>query len=86
MMRHSCARIHNAYMQASAWKLVCQTLYQLQAAGLNDQKVNEQLKSSLVIRSHFLVLCKLVDVLVDMNQQKFAVLATTTRTPPISSA
>lgn len=72
-------RIHNAYMVASAWKLVINTLRDLQNSGLNDATARTQLQSDVNLRSRYLVLCDIVGVLVDLGQAHFSILATTTR-------
>ncbi|KAF8070672.1 hypothetical protein FPV67DRAFT_1488307 [Lyophyllum atratum] len=71
-------RIHNAYMLASAWKLVSETLAQLAIDGLTDGSVKLQLKNNANFRTRYLVLYDLVNVLVHISQSKFSVLATTT--------
>ncbi|KAL0578301.1 hypothetical protein V5O48_003712, partial [Marasmius crinis-equi] len=71
-------RIHNAYMIASAWKLVADTLCELEEDGLDDSKVVKQLTDKPELRSRYLVLYDLMNLLVDINQTRFAVLATTT--------
>jgi hypothetical protein len=73
-------RVHNACMQASAWRLVFASLRELEAAGLENDTVRQQLKNSTSIRSRYLAVYDLVNVLVNANQQKFSVLATSTRT------
>jgi hypothetical protein len=65
-------------MLASAWKLVSEFLGELESAGLDDAKIKHQLKDDAAIRSRYLALNDLVDILVNLSQQKFAVLATTT--------
>ncbi|KAF5380464.1 hypothetical protein D9615_004625 [Tricholomella constricta] len=71
-------RIHNAYMLASAWKLVSETLAQLTIDGLTDGTVKSQLKNNASMRTRYLVLYDLVRILVNISQSKFSVLATTT--------
>jgi hypothetical protein len=72
-------RIHNAYLLASAWKIVLDTLYELGEDGLSDKTVKMQLKNDESLRSRYLVLYDMVNVLVNTSQAKFSVLATTTR-------
>ena len=72
-------RIHNTYMLASAWNLVLETLFELGQAGLDDRSVKSQLKNDDTIRSYFLVLHDIVNVIVEAGQANFAVLTTTTR-------
>ncbi|KAK7035444.1 hypothetical protein VNI00_011737 [Paramarasmius palmivorus] len=71
-------RIHNAYMLASAWKLVADGLCELQADGLSDEQIVQQLKSKEDLRSRYLVLYDMVNIVTDLLQSKFAVLAKTT--------
>ncbi|KAH0827858.1 hypothetical protein J3R83DRAFT_3485 [Lanmaoa asiatica] len=71
-------RIHNAYMVASAWKLVINTLRDLQNSSLSDATVRAQLQSDDNLRSRYLVLCDIVGVLVDLGQAHFSILAMTT--------
>ena len=66
-------------MQASAWRLAFKTLCELEAAGLDDTVIRQQLKNDVAIRSRYLILYDLVNLLVNMSQQKFSVLAITTR-------
>jgi hypothetical protein len=72
-------RIHNAYTLASAWLIVLNSLRELEEDGLSDRTVNAQLKKNESLRSRYLVLCDVVNVLVNTSQAKFSVLATTTR-------
>ncbi|KAJ4483176.1 hypothetical protein J3R30DRAFT_3697951 [Lentinula aciculospora] len=71
-------RIHNAYLLGSAWKIVVDLLYVLQEGGLSDESVIPTLKRDNALRSQYLLLYDLVIILVDLNQTKFSVLATTT--------
>jgi hypothetical protein len=71
-------RIHNTYTLASAWHIVRNSLRTLQNDGLMDDKIKSQLAKSEHLRSHYLVLYDIVNVLVNISQAKFSVLATTT--------
>jgi len=73
------SRIHNAYMLASAWKLVLDSLGELKYNGLKDRTAQADLKKNELLRSHYLVLFDMVSNLVEIGQHKFSVLATTTR-------
>lgn len=55
------------------------TLYDLQKDGLTDAQLANQLKKDENLRTRYLVLYDTVNVLVNLTQAKFAVLATTTR-------
>ncbi|ESK96615.1 hypothetical protein Moror_6835 [Moniliophthora roreri MCA 2997] len=71
-------RIHNAYMLASAWKLVADSLCELQTDGISDEQIVQQLKTKEDLKSHYLVLYDMVNIVVDLLQTKFGVLAKTT--------
>lgn len=66
-------------MLASGWKLVAETLLELAEAGLLDYKIKNQLKTDPNIRLRYLNLYDMVKELVELNQTKVSVLATTTR-------
>jgi hypothetical protein len=72
-------RIHNAYMLASAWKLVLDTLGELKEDGLGNRTAQADLRKHEDLRSRYLVLYDMVSTLVEIGQNKFSVLATTTR-------
>ncbi|KDR75158.1 hypothetical protein GALMADRAFT_249095 [Galerina marginata CBS 339.88] len=71
-------RVHNAYMLASAWKLVSNSLDALAIDGLTDKTVKSKLKNNSDMRDRYLVLYDMVNDLVSMSQDRFSVLATTT--------
>ncbi|KAI6040310.1 hypothetical protein EDC04DRAFT_2894291 [Pisolithus marmoratus] len=71
-------RIHNAYMIASGWRIVLDTLRGLVKSGLKDATAHTQLRKDEGLRSRYLVLCDIVNVLADLGQMQFSVLATTT--------
>ena len=66
-------------MLASAWKIVLDTLGELQQDGLGDRTAQADLKKHEDIRARYLVLYDMVSKLVEIGQNKFSVLATTTR-------
>ncbi|TFK44345.1 hypothetical protein BDQ12DRAFT_672818 [Crucibulum laeve] len=70
-------RIHNTYMLASAWKIIKDTLHDLQKQGISDKNVKLKLKNDPALRDRYLVLYDIVNVLVNMSQARFSVLATT---------
>ncbi|KAH7888698.1 hypothetical protein F5I97DRAFT_1802780 [Phlebopus sp. FC_14] len=70
-------RIHNAYTMASGWKIALDILRSLARSGLNDATAHVQLRNDDSLRSRYLTLCDMVDVLIDLAQTQFAVLATT---------
>ena len=85
LSKHYKRRIHNAYMIASGWKIVLDILRGLEKSGLKHATAHAQLRKEDGLRSRYLALCDIVNVLVDLCQMQFSVLATTTRTiPPIS--
>jgi len=70
---------------ASGWKIVLDILRGLEKSGLKDVTAHAQLRKDDGLRSRYLALCDVVNVLVDLRQMQFSVLATTTRTmPPLS--
>lgn len=75
-------RIHNAYMVASAWKLVLDSLGELRIDGLGNRSAATDLRNDSDLRSRYLVLYDMVGKLVEIGQSKFSVLATTTRKSP----
>ena len=81
---HHERRIHNAYTLASAWKLVSDSLNDLVIDGLTDRNVKLKLKNDPDMRARYLVVYDMVNDLVTMAQNRFSVLATTTRTSDYS--
>ncbi|KIO10195.1 hypothetical protein M404DRAFT_21860 [Pisolithus tinctorius Marx 270] len=71
-------RIHNAHMIASGWRIVLDMLRGLVKSGLKDGTAHRQLQKDEGLRSRYLVLCDIVNVLADLGQMQFSVLATTT--------
>ena len=67
-------------MLAAGWKLVRDTLADFGVHGLTDDNVTIKLKNSPQFRLRYLILYDTVDVLVNISQSNFSVLATTTRT------
>ncbi|KAI0696691.1 hypothetical protein BC835DRAFT_1271539 [Cytidiella melzeri] len=70
------SRIHNAYMFASAWRLVGLTLTE-NVDVERDSQIRDILKKDPKFRAQYLVLYDLITILVNFGQQKFAQLATT---------
>lgn len=66
-------------MLASAWKLVLDSLGELRVDGLESRTASTSLKNDEDFRSRYLVLYDMVSKLVEIGQNKFSVLATTTR-------
>jgi hypothetical protein len=66
-------------MLASAWKIVADTLHDLEDEGLTDLNVKTLLKNNEALRAKYLSLFHFVNILVGMTQERFSVLATTTR-------
>ena len=66
-------------MMASAWKIVADTLHDLKDEGLEHRSVKTQLKNNEALRSKYLFLYHFLNVVVGMMQERFSVLATTTR-------
>jgi orotate phosphoribosyltransferase-like protein len=65
-------------MQASAWKVVCEALHELEEQGVDDKKIKDELGLSRNLRARYLVLYDMVSHLANANQVKVSVLATTT--------
>ncbi|KAK7005784.1 hypothetical protein R3P38DRAFT_3214731 [Favolaschia claudopus] len=78
MARVVATKIHNAYMLASAWKIVSDMLHDLEDEGVTDLNVKTMLKNNEALRNKYLALFHFVATLVSMTQERFSVLATTT--------
>jgi hypothetical protein len=72
-------RLHNSYMLASAWKIVSETLNSFAVNGVRDENIKSKLTSDPTLREQYLVLRNIVNTLVELSQNRFSVLATTTR-------
>ena len=72
-------RIHNTYMLASAWNIVSVTLNGFAMDDLNDSNIKTTLRDDRDFRERYLVLYDMVNILVNMCQDKFSVLATAAR-------
>ncbi|PPQ87476.1 hypothetical protein CVT25_008212 [Psilocybe cyanescens] len=70
-------RVHNTYMLASSWKIASDILNGMAEDGLSDRNVKMMLESKPDMRDRYLALYNMVDELVTMSQERFAVLATT---------
>jgi hypothetical protein len=66
-------------MLASAWNIVSVTLNEFATDGLNDRNIKRMLRDDKDIRQRYLVLYDMVNILVNMCQDKFSVLATAAR-------
>ena len=66
-------------MLASAWNIVSVTLNGFAIDGLTDSNIKVKLKDDKDFRQRYLVLYDMVNILVNMCQDKFSVLATATR-------
>lgn len=66
-------------MLASAWNIVSDTLNGFAIDGLTDRNIKSKLRDDNDIRQRYLVLYDMVNILVNMCQVKFSVLATTAR-------
>ena len=67
------------YMLAAGWRVVGDIIRDLIEEGLDDAILRSQLKSSLSLRSRFLVLYDTINVLAHAGQTNFAVLASAAR-------
>lgn len=72
-------RLHNSYMLASAWKIVSETLDSFAVNGVRDENIKNKLKNDPILREQYLVVCNIVNTLVELSQNKFSVFATTAR-------
>ncbi|KIP10936.1 hypothetical protein PHLGIDRAFT_125248 [Phlebiopsis gigantea 11061_1 CR5-6] len=70
------SRIHNAYMLTASWRLAGAWLTDICDAGFDHDQVKGALHRDSIFRARYLVLYDLVSIIVNANQQKFAVLAT----------
>lgn len=68
-------RIHNQYMMTSAWKIVRNILNELIQRGMSNKNYKALLGNDMKIRGLYLALTHMVDLMVDMYQQRFSVLA-----------
>ncbi|KAI0062875.1 hypothetical protein BV25DRAFT_1855093 [Artomyces pyxidatus] len=71
-------RIHNSYMLTSAWRFIRDGLETLDQEGIADDRVRVQLRDDPDLRTQYLILYDIVNVLVDALQANFSVLATKT--------
>lgn len=74
-------------MLASGWRLTGTFLTEIVDAGYGHEQVKATLRKDAQFRAQYLVLYDLVNTIVNVNQQKFAVFATTARMslPPVQS-
>ncbi len=66
-------------MLASAWKLASETLNKFATSGVTDVNIKTKLKVDAGLRNQYLALWDIVNTLVDLSQNRFSILATTTR-------
>ncbi|EPQ57181.1 hypothetical protein GLOTRDRAFT_39174 [Gloeophyllum trabeum ATCC 11539] len=66
-------RIHNSYMAAAAWKLVRDTLHNLDEEGLRDNTARSQIRRDERLKQLYLVLYDLVNELVNVYHAKFSI-------------
>ena len=66
-------------MLASAWNIVSDTLNGFAIDSLTDKNIKAKLKDDKDMRERYLVLYDMVNILVNMCQVRFSVLATTAR-------
>ncbi|KZT72233.1 hypothetical protein DAEQUDRAFT_723437 [Daedalea quercina L-15889] len=71
------ARIHNAYMMAAAWRIIGDLLRDFADSGLEDRTVKSKLQRDPELRTRYLVLYDVVNIVTQASQDKFALLATT---------
>lgn len=68
-------RIHNLYMLASAWKILGNMLRELIHRGMTSKNARALLKNDLRMRNLYLASVRMIELVVDINQQRFSVLA-----------
>ena len=73
-------RIHNTYMLAAAWRLAGAMLMDVKQIARDNTALKAALRRDDKFRTEYLALYDLVNTIVDVNQKKFALLATTART------
>jgi hypothetical protein len=66
-------------MLASGWRIVSETLNNLTMNGVRDENIKSKLEKNPILRDQYLVLCDMVNTLVELSQNRFSVLATTAR-------
>ena len=66
-------------MVASAWKLISDTLKNLEAEGVTDANIKSKLKTDVELRQRFMVLYDMTKNLVKLFHTRVSVLATTCR-------
>jgi hypothetical protein len=66
-------------MLASAWNIVSDALNGFAIDGLTDKNIKSKLRDNKDFRQHYLALYDIVNILVNICQVKFSVLATTAR-------
>ncbi|KDQ57640.1 hypothetical protein JAAARDRAFT_35330 [Jaapia argillacea MUCL 33604] len=71
-------RVHNSYMLASAWKIVRDTLHELDDEGLRQDRVRVDVRRNERLRSLYLVMYDMVNIIVETYHANFRVLVTTT--------
>lgn len=63
-------------MLAAAWRMVGETLQELEEQGLDDSTAREDLKKNEKMRSRYLLLFDTVNVLAQASQERLGLLAT----------
>lgn len=72
-------RIHNTYMFASAWRLVAETLEDLEKDGLEDSTIRAQLEKNEPMRAKYISLWEVVNTLAAAYQARVLQLAQANR-------
>ncbi|KAK7685171.1 hypothetical protein QCA50_011534 [Cerrena zonata] len=70
------AMIHNSYILASGWKIVYQYLRQIRRAGVEDSSIQAQMKDNEELRTKYLVMYDVVNILTTLSQSRLSLLAT----------
>ncbi|KIY74321.1 hypothetical protein CYLTODRAFT_484641 [Cylindrobasidium torrendii FP15055 ss-10] len=70
------ARVHNAYLLASAWKIVADNVCEMQEDAVVNENIKERLEQKS-FRARYLCLRDVLKIIVDLTQLKVATFATT---------
>ncbi len=66
-------------MLSSAWRLIGETLQELEEQGLEDGTARDELKKNESMRARYLLLFDTVNVLAQASQERLGLLATSSR-------
>jgi hypothetical protein len=81
-MLTTASSVHNAYMLASAWRIVCDMIDELDE-GIEDKFMRNRLASDEDYRTRYLMMLDFVTTIVDLGLAQFQVLVAATRAYPL---